>query len=68
MITQFKYTTPVRFWCSVYKIKLLCGRRNDIITILSNREYMDGLYNKLLFIKALQREEDKDRITFGFAT
>jgi len=35
----------------------VCGRRNDIITILSNREYMDGLCNKLLFIKALQKEE-----------
>jgi len=35
----------------------LCREQDLIITIFSDKSYMDGLYNKLLFIKAMQKEE-----------
>lgn len=34
-----------------------CGRHNNIITILSNREYVEELYNKSLFIRVLQNKK-----------
>ena len=37
-------------------METLSGEHNIIITILSDKQYMEGLYNKLMFIKALQRE------------
>ncbi|MCC6323458.1 hypothetical protein IT400_01555 [Candidatus Nomurabacteria bacterium] len=35
----------------------LCREQDLIITIFSDRSYMESLYNKLLFIKAMQKEE-----------
>jgi hypothetical protein len=33
----------------------LCPSQEIIITIFSDRDYMQGLYNRLLFIKAMGR-------------
>jgi len=34
-------------------VKRLCRLQEIIITIFEDREYMQGLYNRLLFIKAM---------------
>ena len=36
---------------------MVSGGRDVLITILSNTKYMESLHNKLIFIRALQKEE-----------
>jgi len=35
---------------------------NNIINIFSNKEYMQNLYSKLCFIKALQEQENMQEV------
>jgi len=56
-----KYTNVLLIRCISIILAFLsglCRTQDIIITIFSDKGYMDSLYNKLLFIKAMQKEED----------